>query len=278
MRVAVNGVRLFVDVDGAKLRPDGPWLREVPTVVLVHTGPGTDHTAYKETIGPVVAEDAQMVYLDLRGHGRSEPSTPDTWRVDTWASDLLALFDRLEIEQPALIGGGFGSFVALRFAQQWPERISKLVVVNPAARTVVARVVARFDELGGAAAGEAAYAFYEHPDERTLAEYMHTCLPVMLGPGYVVPAMLTPIWNLQVAVEWVREEATTLDLRVGLDRVTTDTLIVGGTADPQYPVASIEEVAAGIPHAHVRWFEGARHAVYRDAPESIALVKDFVTR
>jgi pimeloyl-ACP methyl ester carboxylesterase len=34
MRVLVNGVRLFFDVEGAKLVPDGPAMREKPTLVL----------------------------------------------------------------------------------------------------------------------------------------------------------------------------------------------------------------------------------------------------
>ena len=73
MRVAVDGARLFTDFEGAKLCPDGPWLREVPTVVIVHTGPGTDHTPYKEHIGPVLAALPQEL-LEFRrntgaGHG-----------------------------------------------------------------------------------------------------------------------------------------------------------------------------------------------------------------
>ena len=278
MRVAVAGARLFVDFAGAKLRPDGPWLREVPTVVLVHTGPGTDHTPYKETIGPVLAEDAQVVYVDLRGHGRSDESTPDTWRVETWSNDLSVLFERLGVERPVVIGNGFGALTALRFAQRWPDALSKLVLVNPVARNVVPRIVTRFDELGGAAAGEAAHAFHEHPNDVTLTHFMNTCLPVMLGPAYAVPAMLTPIWNLRVPVEWVREESASIDLREELGRISAETLLVAGTDDPQYPVASIEEVIAGIPHAHVRWYQGARHSVYRDAPESIRVVQDFATR
>jgi hypothetical protein len=43
MLVSVGDVRLFVDVDGAKLVPDG-MSRERPTVVLGHGGPGADHT------------------------------------------------------------------------------------------------------------------------------------------------------------------------------------------------------------------------------------------
>ena len=34
MHVLVNGVRLFFDVEGAKLVPDGPVMREKPTLLL----------------------------------------------------------------------------------------------------------------------------------------------------------------------------------------------------------------------------------------------------
>ena len=47
MHVSVNGVRLFFDVEGAKLVPDGPVMREKPTLLLLHGGPGFDHSIYK---------------------------------------------------------------------------------------------------------------------------------------------------------------------------------------------------------------------------------------
>src|SRR4051812_1973795 len=47
MHVQVNGVRLFFDVEGAKLVPDGVTMREKPTLLLLHGGPGFDHTIYK---------------------------------------------------------------------------------------------------------------------------------------------------------------------------------------------------------------------------------------
>lgn len=41
MHVSVNGVRLFFDVEGAKLVPDGPAMRERPTLLLLHGGPAS---------------------------------------------------------------------------------------------------------------------------------------------------------------------------------------------------------------------------------------------
>ena len=71
MWVQVNGVRLFFDVEGAGLVPDGPRMREKPTVVLLHGGPGFDHSIYKPAFSSL-ADVAQVVFLDHRGNGRSE--------------------------------------------------------------------------------------------------------------------------------------------------------------------------------------------------------------
>ena len=47
MHVSVNGVRLFFDVEGAKFVPDGPVMREKPVLLMLHGGPGFDHSIYK---------------------------------------------------------------------------------------------------------------------------------------------------------------------------------------------------------------------------------------
>jgi pimeloyl-ACP methyl ester carboxylesterase len=75
MQTAVNGTQLWFDVDGPSLVPDGSEMRQRPTVVLVHGGPGVyDHSYFKPEFA-VLAEHAQVVYLDLRGHGRSDWGT-----------------------------------------------------------------------------------------------------------------------------------------------------------------------------------------------------------
>ena len=71
MFVRVNGVQLFFDVEGAKLVPDGATMREKPTLLLLHGGPGLDHSSSKPGFA-ALRDVAQMVYLDHRGNGRSE--------------------------------------------------------------------------------------------------------------------------------------------------------------------------------------------------------------
>jgi proline iminopeptidase len=75
MFIEVNGARLFFDVEGTGLVPEGPRMREKPTLLLLHGGPGFDHTLYRPAFS-VLADLVQIVYLDHRGNGRSTGTTP----------------------------------------------------------------------------------------------------------------------------------------------------------------------------------------------------------
>src|SRR3546814_6949868 len=71
MRILVNGVRLFFDVEGAALVADGPRLRRRPTLIVLHGGPGADHSTLKPWFARF-ADVAQAVWLDHRANGRSD--------------------------------------------------------------------------------------------------------------------------------------------------------------------------------------------------------------
>jgi proline iminopeptidase len=66
-----RGRRVFFDVDGEGLVIDGGRMRVRPAVVLIH-GAEVDHSFFKPWVSPL-ADCAQLVYLDLIGHGHSDP-------------------------------------------------------------------------------------------------------------------------------------------------------------------------------------------------------------
>ncbi len=109
MRVRVNDTTLFFDVEGPKLVPDGPSMREKPTVLLLRGGPGFDHSNFKPDYSQL-SDVAQLVYLDHRGNGRSDRGDASTWNLDTWADDVKGFCDALEIEAPIMLGWSFGGW------------------------------------------------------------------------------------------------------------------------------------------------------------------------
>ncbi len=276
MRVSIGDVRLFFDVDGAKRRRDGDAVEEVPTAVILHAGPGLDHAPYKERLGPALARSAQVVYLDQRGHGRSDRSDPDRWNLDTWSSDVIAFCERLSIDRPVLVGQGWGAMIAVLVATRAPGLVSKLALAAPLARIVPDRSVAVFERLGGHAAGDAAFRFYHEPSERTVGDYLRICWPLFARSERTPGTLLRGGWNFDALIQWTSGEALTVDLRADAARVTVPTLVVQGDDDPQMPLAGVLEIVDAIPDARLVRFPDARHALFHDEPAAVEAVREFV--
>jgi proline iminopeptidase len=66
MHVSVDGARLFFDVEGTFLDPRGLEMFEKPTLLLLHGGPGMDHSLLRPAFA-ALADAAQVIYLDHRG-------------------------------------------------------------------------------------------------------------------------------------------------------------------------------------------------------------------
>jgi pimeloyl-ACP methyl ester carboxylesterase len=278
VKVAVRDTTLFFDVDGAKLVPAGARMHERPTVLLVHTGPGYDHAVFKDKVGPALKEIAQVVYLDLRGHGRSAPAAPSELTLDQWADDLPAFCDALEIERPFVLGHGFGSLVTMRYAARYPDHPGRLVLVNPAARILVSRIIAVYDRIGGPAAGETAMRFYERPDEDTFARFLRVCLPLFSASGMNAELTMRANWNPDIAMAWIGGEMRGLDLRGDIERIRVPTLVLAGEDDPHHTVFAAEEVVSALPSVvGFRRYPNTRHAVFADAPAALDDVAHFVT-
>ena len=86
-------------------------MRKRPTLLLLHGGPGHDHSAFKPELA-ALADWMQVVFFDQRGMGRSDRRPAAEWTLDVWADDVVALCAALEIEHPLVLGASFGSMVA----------------------------------------------------------------------------------------------------------------------------------------------------------------------
>ncbi len=145
MRVDIGGgTRLYVDIDGAGLVPDGATMRQRPTILFLHGGPGMDHSLFKSSRLTELSDVAQLVFYDHRGQGRSDGSDPTEWNLDQWADDVVALCDALEITDPIVYGASFGGMVAQRYLARHPHHPSKVVLACTSARIDVDAIVDAF--------------------------------------------------------------------------------------------------------------------------------------
>ena len=268
MRVKVGDVNLFFDVEGAKLRPDGATMREVPTIVLLHGGPGFDHSNFKPDFSRL-AEVAQVIYLDHRGNGRSDRGDPAKWNLPQWGDDVRAFCDALEIVRPIVLGISFGGMVAMSYATRHPEHPAKLVLSSTTARTRQERSLAMFEQLGGASVRETARRFFENPGPETGPEFQMKCMPMYnrkpQGPEFTRRAVI----NFELTFEFFRNESHSFNFLPSLGRIKCPTLICAGKLDPITPLADSEDIAAAMAPglARLEVFDNAGHGAHRDEPD-----------
>jgi proline iminopeptidase len=167
---------------GAKLVPDGPVMREKPTVLLLHGGPGFDHSIYKPAYS-ALADVAQVIYLDHRGDGRSEAGPRESWTLAQWGDDVRAFCEAVGIIDPIVLGVSFGGMVALSYATRHPAHPAKLILISTEAAggSHRERRVALFERLGGPEVGALARRrFFEvggQPDQAALEAWRRLAMP-----------------------------------------------------------------------------------------------------
>ena len=269
MHVEVNETRLWFDVDG-------PAMRERPTVVLLHGGPGSyDHSYFKPDFAALTGE-AQVVYLDLRGHGRSEWGNPAAWSFEVCADDVRAFCDALGIARPVVYGHSMGGFVAMLYGTRHPGHAAALVLQSTNARFDLARLVEGFRRFGGDEVAEIAERSY---GEESVSEEEWARVFARFGPR--VPdqqELARRISNAEIHAHGM-EMLRTFDVVDQLNRVDCPTLVCVGELDPVTPVAASREIVDALPPgiAQLEVIEGAGHFPWKDAPDRYwPLVTEFV--
>jgi pimeloyl-ACP methyl ester carboxylesterase len=106
------------------------WGEQGQPIVCIHglTANAFCFQAYADEL----ALDHRVIAYDLRGRGDSD-KLEEGYSIPIHAADLSALIDELELEKPVLIGHSLGAFIALYFAAHYPEKLSKLVLVDAGA-------------------------------------------------------------------------------------------------------------------------------------------------
>jgi len=282
MHVEVNGVRLYLDIEGAGLIPDGPRMREKPTLLLLHGGPGGDHSLYKPVFSSL-RDICQIIYYDHRGCGRSEDGPRERWTLAQWGDDVRGLCDALGIDRPIVLGTSFGGFVAQAYATRHPGHAAKLILVSTAAKVDFERVYSAFAQFGGPEAAAAARGYWSAPSDATRAVYREVCIPfysTRKAPGDR-QWMSRAITRNDTGVHFngPGNEHGRFDFREALGGISCPVLVMAGDRDPITPIAFSEEIAASLPpeRVEIRRFADCGHGIVADDREgALQAIRDFI--
>ncbi len=113
--VSVNGAELYYSTQGS-----GP-------TCLVLSAIGSE--PYKRLMPPQLADRLRLVYVDLRGGGRSTGNPADL-TFEVLAGDLEAIRGELGVDQVAVLGHSILGVLAIEYARRYPESVSHVIVVG----------------------------------------------------------------------------------------------------------------------------------------------------
>lgn len=281
MFVKVNGVKLYLDIEGAGLVPDGTRMRQKPTLLLLHGGPGADHSLFKPAFS-ALSDIAQIVYYDHRGCGRSEDGDPKSWTLAQWGDDVKGLCDALGIEKPIVYGVSFGGFVAQAYATRHRQHPAKLVLTSTAAKVDFAAIFEAFEQAGGERARQAAQSYWSSPSPESRAVYAEICVPLYARKPLTDPDWLTRAIRRNgtgIAFNGPANEHGRMDFRTDLGRIECPVLIMAGECDPITPIAFSETLLDCLPPhlGRLERFPDCGHGVVGDAPDrAFALLREFI--
>jgi proline iminopeptidase len=268
MQIAVNDTRLWFDVEGAALVPEGSVMRSRPTVVLIHGGPASyDHSYFKPRFSEL-ARIAQVVYLDLRDHGRSARLHAATWSFERCADDVRAFCDALDIRRPIVLGHSMGGMIAILYGARHPGHAAGLILQSTMARFDLDRLVDGFRRFGGDEVGELARRDYGGGPGITDAEWDRVFAafgPHVPDQGQLGRRLANPALAARGG-----ELLTSFDA-VGLLRsISSPTLVSVGALDAVTPVDASREIVDGLPAGVGRLSILARagHFPWLDTPEA----------
>jgi pimeloyl-ACP methyl ester carboxylesterase len=280
MRIEIApGVRLFVDIDGFGLVPDGPAMREKPTLLLLHGGPGFDHAGFKPAFSQL-ADIAQIVTYDHRGHGRSDRRPTSEWTLDTWADDVVRLCAALGIERPIVLGQSFGGFVAQHYLARHPGHPAKVVLSSTSPAFNLERKLPVFERLGGPAARALAQDFWLRPTEANTEQYLRELHGLYnTRPPASPDGRRRTLYHLDILRHFIVHAMHGMDLAPGLANARCPVLVMAGAEDPVCPPADSEDIAAALPAGlgELQVYADAGHGAWRDQPEAaFAALRRFI--
>ncbi|MEO5888076.1 MAG: alpha/beta hydrolase [Anaerolineales bacterium] len=138
----------FVKTNGIQLHTVMAGPQSGPPVFLLHGFP-ENWRCWIRQIPALVEAGCRVIVPDQRGYNLSDkPQGVKAYRMDELVNDVIGLIDALGYEKVNLVGHDWGAVVAWVLANQYPERLNRLGILNVPHPAVMKRFLQRdFEQL-----------------------------------------------------------------------------------------------------------------------------------
>jgi pimeloyl-ACP methyl ester carboxylesterase len=237
-------------------------MKDIP-LILIHGFP-FDHTMWFSTIASLGSK-AKVLAPDLPGFGKTPLLSDETPSMEAYAQFLVRHLDENKQEKAAVAGMSMGGYVALAFAEKFPDRLCGLGLIS-------SQAAADSEE-----ARQARKEMIKNIKAKGTSAVTETIIPKMFSDAALTNAELTryPQQGAENAgrdgLIWaVQAMAARRDRIHVLAEAKCPVLIVHGTEDKVVPIAKVRTMAEVCQKPIVVEIAGAGHATPLEAPDQVA--------
>ena len=209
---------------------------------------------------PLLSSSYHAFALDQRGHGDSD-KPQCCYTVDDFTADVHAFMDAVGIEEATIVGDSSGGMIAQRMALDYPQRVSRLVLIGSPTTLVNNEAIME--------AGEQMLAALEAPISPEFVRQFQESWIYHPVPQEFLQEVLSQTLKVPARVwrDYWEGVLLTVDDRTRLGEIAAPTLILWGERDAALPREEQERRAAAIPDAMLKVYPDTGHAVAWERPE-----------
>jgi pimeloyl-ACP methyl ester carboxylesterase len=120
----------FYESHGLRLHYADWGNESAPPLILIHGG--LDHCRSWDAIGTELQPHFHVMAPDLRGHGDSEWAKGSSYSLTDHVYDLTRLVHFADVQDATIVGHSLGGMISLAYSGTYPERVSRLAVLDGA--------------------------------------------------------------------------------------------------------------------------------------------------
>jgi proline iminopeptidase len=268
-------------------------------IIVLHGGPDFDHCYLLPDLDRL-ADAFRLIYYDQRGRGRSADQVlPEEVTLTSEIDDLDKVRQHFHLESPALLGHSWGTVLALEYALRHPERVSYMILMNPApasGRDLALFRKAYLQKLGAEMDRQreivASAAYKEGDPEAVAARYRIHFKPALkrsedyeklmatMKAGFISQGKAGIVKARAVEDRLMRDtwQVDGYDLLPKLQTLSIPTLVISGDHD-FIPKEIAPHIARAIPNAQLVMLRNCGHFTYLECPGDVRkALNDFFRR
>ena len=232
------------------------------TIVLLH-GFLESSTIWKNVVS-AFKETHQIIAIDLLGHGKTE-KLGYIHSMETMAETVHAVLSELKVEKASIIGHSMGGYVALAFAEKFPQRLEKLVLLNS---STVADSEERKENRDRAKrlVKQNKQAFISMAIKNLFTDENRNALRTEIN-ALVEEAVQLPEEYIIASVEGLKNRKDRTEI---LQQYSGEKIIIAGKNDPVVPFKEIEAIAEKTNSTFISFEDG--HMSYLENEEELLKV------